>query len=213
MGRAGEHSEPAVNYPHRILFIRHGETDYNAEGRLQGQLDIALNGKGREQASSVGRTLAKRLRAEIDRLEAANAFRASPLLRVRETLELARAAMGLEPTRYGLDDGLKELTFGDWEGFTWPEIEAIDPAGAAAREREKWRFVPPNGESYADLAERIAIWLSQQSSDLFVASHGGVARALMYLLGGVDEDTAANANIFQGRALVFEPGAKFRWVG
>jgi broad specificity phosphatase PhoE len=200
-------------YPYRILFIRHGETDYNAEGRLQGQRDIPLNGRGREQASSVGRTLAKRSREELDALEAAQAFQSSPLLRVRQTLELARAAMGFEPTRYRINEGLKELTFGDWEGYTWPEIEARDPRGAAARERDKWRFTPPNGESYATLAERLSVWLSEQNSDLFVASHGGVARALMYLLGGVDEDTAANANIFQGRALVFAPGARFQWVG
>jgi probable phosphoglycerate mutase len=202
-----------VIYPYRILFIRHGETDYNAEGRLQGQRDTPLNGKGREQASAVGRTLAKLLRADLDRLEAANAFRASPLLRVRQTLELARAAMGFEPTRYELNDGLKELSFGDWEGSTWPEIEARDPAGLAARERDKWRFTPPNGESYATLSERLLVWLSQQEGDLFVASHGGVARALMYLLAGVEEETAASANIYQGRALAFEPGAKFRWVG
>ena len=200
-------------YRYRILFIRHGETDYNAEGRLQGQRDIPLNGKGREQARAVGRTLAKLLRPELDRLEAAGAFRASPLHRVRQTLELARAEMGFEPTRYELNEGLLELTFGDWEGLTWPEVAARDPAGAAARERDKWRFTPPNGESYATLAERISVWLSQQNSDLFVASHGGVARALMYLLAGVDEHKAPSANIYQGRALVFAPGERFRWVG
>jgi broad specificity phosphatase PhoE len=200
-------------YPHRILFIRHGETDYNAEGRLQGQRDIPLNGKGREQASAVGRTLAKLLRADIDRLEKLSAFHASPLIRTRQTMELARAAMGLESTRYRLDDGLKELTFGTWEGLTWPEVETRDPVGAEARERDKWRFVPPGGESYAELAERLRRWLGAQGGDLFLASHGGVARALMYLLGGIDEDRAASANIWQGRALVFEADAKFRWVG
>jgi broad specificity phosphatase PhoE len=200
-------------YPHRILFIRHGETHYNAEGRLQGQKDIPLNGKGREQASAVGRTLAKLMRADIDRLETLSAFHCSPLIRTRQTMELARAAMGFEPTRYRLDDGLKELTFGAWEGFTWPEVEARDPAGAAARERDKWRFVPPGGESYADLAERLCGWLGGVDGDLFIASHGGVARALMYLIGGVDEGTATNANVWQGRALVFEADGKFRWVG
>ncbi len=87
-------------YPFRILFIRHGETAFNAEGRLQGQQDTPLNGKGREQASAVGGTLAKFFRAEVDRLDAEAAFHCSPLARVRETLERARAAMGLEPTRY-----------------------------------------------------------------------------------------------------------------
>ena len=65
-------------YPYRILFIRHGETPYNAEGRLQGQRDIGLNGKGREQASAVGRTLRERWDAEIERLEAAGAFLPRP---------------------------------------------------------------------------------------------------------------------------------------
>ena len=119
-------------YPYRIIFIRHGETDYNAEGRLQGQRDIPLNGRGRAQASAVGPSLAKRLRADLDRLDTANAFYASPLHRTRETMELARAGMGFEPKRYALADELKELTFGAWEGLTWNEVEARDPAGAQA---------------------------------------------------------------------------------
>jgi len=200
-------------YPYRIVFIRHGETDYNAEGRLQGQRDIPLNGRGRAQASAVGSSLAKRLRAELDRLEAANAFCASPLDRTRATMELARAGMGFEPQRYALVDELKELTFGDWEGLTWSEVEARDPAGAHRREQDKWGFVPPDGESYAMLAQRVAGWLATRQGDLFLASHGGVARALMHLLGGLDPQKAANAPIHQGRALVFEPEGRFAWVG
>jgi len=213
MGGAGSQQEPALAYPHRIMFIRHGETDFNAEGRLQGQQDTPLNGKGREQASAVGRALAKCFRADLERLEAENAFHCSPLSRVRETLELARAAMGYEPSRYALADGLKELSFGAWEGSTWAEIEARDPVGVAEREKDKWRFTPPGGESYATLAERLSAWLAEQRGALFVASHGGVARAFMYLLGGLDEQKAPSVNIFQGRALVFEPGGQFRWVG
>src|SRR5271165_6974472 len=53
-------------------------------------------------------------------------FVASPLLRTRETMELARDAMGLSPKRYRLDPALRELTFGDWEGLTWPEVKAPD---------------------------------------------------------------------------------------
>ena len=58
-------------YPHRIVFVRHGETSYNAEGRLQGQRDIPLNGRGREQASAVGRALSDAMPGEIARLDAA----------------------------------------------------------------------------------------------------------------------------------------------
>lgn len=197
---------------HRLWFIRHGETDWNREGRLQGQQDIPLNPKGREQASAVGRTLRKLAGPEMDRLEAARAFVASPLLRTRQTMELARAAMGLPPEGYALRDDLKELTFGDWEGLTWPEVEARYPQGAAARALDKWDFTPPNGESYAALAERLVPWVMSIDRDLFVASHGGAARALMFLLGGIAPAAAAEANIHQGRALLFADGG-FRWLG
>jgi broad specificity phosphatase PhoE len=199
-------------FPHRIVFVRHGETSYNAESRLQGQRDIPLNGKGRDQASAVGRFLRDRLPDEMARLDAVGAFYASPLLRTRQTIELARAAMGLDPERYHLSPTLMELTFGDWEGLTWPEVEERDAAGARARDADKWNFTPPRGESYAMLVERIRPWLDARDGDCFVASHGGVARALMAILAGIPNDIAENANIWQGRALVFDKGA-FRWIG
>jgi broad specificity phosphatase PhoE len=199
-------------YPHRILFVRHGETPYNAEGRLQGQRDIPLNGKGREQASSVGRVLRDRRAGDIARLEATGAFYASPLVRTRETMELARSAMGLDPQRYHLNSTLMELTFGDWEGLTWPEVEKRDPAGAKARDADKWRFAPPRGESYEMLVERVRPWLEAREGDCFVASHGGVARAFLTILAGLPHKAAENANIWQGRALVFERGGH-QWLG
>src|SRR5208282_3126418 len=117
-----------VTFPYRIIFVRHGETPYNAENRLQGQRDVPLNARGREEARAVGRTLRARIGPEIDRLEAAGAFVASPLLRARETMELVRAAMDLPPKRYRLDAALLELTFGEWEGLTWAEVRARDAA-------------------------------------------------------------------------------------
>ena len=203
--------ERVAVFPYSILFIRHGETSYNAEGRLQGQRDIPLNGKGREQANAVGRSLKKLMPTEIARLDAAGAFVASPLLRTRETMELARAAMGLAPERYRLDPTLKELSFGDWEGLTWPEVEARDPAALRAREAGKWNFAPTDGESYAMLCDRVRPWLAARNGDAFVASHGGVARAFLALIAGVKPETAAEVGIWQGRALVFENGG-YRWV-
>jgi broad specificity phosphatase PhoE len=199
-------------YPHCIIFVRHGETAYNAEGRLQGQRDIPLNGKGRVQASSVGRILRNKRAGEIAQIEAAGAFYASPLVRTRETMELARAAMGLDPQRYQLCPSLMELTFGDWEGLTWPEVEERDPAGAKARDAGKWRFTPPRGESYEMLVERVRPWLEAREGDCFVASHGGVARAFLNVLAGLPHKAAENANIWQGRALIFEKGGH-EWLG
>ena len=197
---------------YRILFVRHGETDYNATGRLQGQRDIPLNGRGRAQASAIGRALAKAMPEAIAALEAASAFAASPLVRTRQTMELARTALGLAPQRYALEPALKELTFGEWEGLTWPQVAKRDPAGARAREADKWNFAPPGGESYAMLAERLQPWLDSLQADCFVVSHGGVARALMTLIAGVSPQAAENAEIWQGRAILFE-GGRFSWIG
>lgn len=199
-------------FPHRLIFVRHGETPYNVENRLQGQRDIPLGPRGRDQASAVGRTLRGNLGAEIDRLETADAFVASPLLRTRKTMELARDAMGLAPTRYRLDPALMELTFGDWEGLTWSEVRARDRKGVRARHADKWDYVPPEGESYAMLARRLRPWLETLTADAFVVSHGGVARALMTLIADVPKAIAADAPILQGRALAFENGG-YTWIG
>ncbi len=195
----------------RLIFVRHGETAYNAENRLQGQLDIPLNARGRDQARAVGRALRARFGAEIERLESAEAFIASPLVRARQTMEIARDAMGLPPDRYRLEATLKELSFGAWEGLIWPEIEARDSKGIRARNSDKWRFTPPGGESYATLAERLRPWLEGLTGDAFVVSHGGVARALMTLIAGVAPAKAADTPITQGRAMAFEKGG-CRWI-
>ena len=198
-------------FSYRLIFMRHGETAYNAENRLQGQLDIPLNARGREQARAAGRTLGARIGSEIKGLEGAGAFIASPLERARETMEIARDAMGLPPSRYRLDQTLKEISFGAWEGLTWPEVEARDLKGVRTRTRDKWSFVPPGGESYAMLAERLRPWLDGLTGDAFVIAHGGVARALMTLIAGVGPAKAVDAPIAQGRALRFENGG-CHWI-
>ena len=199
-------------FPHRLIFVRHGETAYNAESRLQGQLDIPLNARGREQARTVGGTLRSLIGPEIDRLDAAQAFFASPLERARETTEIARAAMGLEPELYHLDPVLKELSFGVWEGLTWAEIEIKDLKGLRARRKSRWDFAPEGGESYAMLADRLRPWLDSLTEHAFVISHGGVARVLMAMIAGIPPAKAVRTPIIQGRAIVFENGS-CRWIG
>lgn len=197
--------------PYSLIFLRHGETDWNAEGRMQGQRDIPLNGRGRDQASSVGRSVLKWLGPDAASRLAEYDFQASPLKRTRDTMELARVAMGLPPQPYSMDDRLKELTFGRWEGLTWREVQRREPEAARERMADKWSYVPPGGESYAMLIERLRPWLETVSSDTLVVSHGGVARGLMYLLADVPADVAPMADIWQGRAIIFRAGG-FRWV-
>jgi broad specificity phosphatase PhoE len=199
-------------FPHRLIFLRHGETAYNAENRLQGQLDIALNARGRDQALSVGKALGAVAGVEIREMDAAGAFFASPRVRAQQTMDIVRDAMGLKPGRYKLDARLKELSFGAWEGMTWREVEARDPKGVKVRSRDKWSFAPPGGESYATLAGRLHPWLDGLTADAFVVAHGGVARALMALIAGVAPAKAAEAPIAQGRALCFENGGCRRVV-
>jgi probable phosphoglycerate mutase len=97
-----------------VYFVRHGQTDWNAENRLQGQADIELNALGREQATQNGRKLA----GLIPDPQAFD-FVASPMKRTRATMELVRAAMGLDPYAYRTDPRLVEVNFGDWQGFTY----------------------------------------------------------------------------------------------
>jgi broad specificity phosphatase PhoE len=193
-------------FPHAIYFIRHGETDWNAEGRLQGQRDIQLNDLGRAQATRAGLIL-KALHPHPEDMD----WWVSPLSRTRETAERVRTAIGLNPTSYKTDDGLKELTFGRWEGMTWKEVRRTEPAGASRRERDKWGAVPPEGESYAMLSERVQHFLPSLRGDSVLVSHGGVARVLMALIGGHAPSRAAAEDIWQGRVLVFRDGA-CRWV-
>jgi broad specificity phosphatase PhoE len=191
--------------PPRIIFLRHGETDWNVEFRLQGQKDEPLNARGRDQARAVGRTL-RDFFAEQKLDEAQFDFIASPLCRARETMELARGSMGLNPSSYALDPRLVELSFGRWEGLTWSELTAIDPWAAKARQGDKWSFQPPGGESYAMLAERVRPWLESLTRESFVVAHGGVARVLMAMIGGISTAKAPVEDVKQGRAMIFENG-------
>jgi broad specificity phosphatase PhoE len=193
--------------PHALYFIRHGETDWNAEGRLQGQRDIPLNDLGRVQAEEAGLIL-KGLHPQPEDLD----WWVSPLTRTRETAERARAALGLHPTYYRTDERLKELTFGRWEGMTWKEVRRSDPAGAARRERDKWGAVPPDGESYAMLLERVRSFIEGLDREAVIVSHGGVARVMMAALGGYAEARACVEEIRQGQVLVFREAA-CRWAG
>ena len=75
-----------------------------------------------------------------------------------------------------------------------------------ARAADKWGYVPPNGESYAMLCDRIAGWLAEVARSSIIVSHGGVARVLMVLLAGSEPEEAASADIWQGKLLVFRAG-------
>jgi probable phosphoglycerate mutase len=133
------------------------------------------------------------------------------MARTRETMELLRAAIGLHPPSYRLDERLVEITFGAWEGMTWKEVRKAEPVAAAARERDKWSYVPPGGESYAMLADRVRPVLSDVTRDSVIVAHGGVARAFLAVACGVSTRHAASIDIWQGKVLVIE-GRRHYWA-
>jgi probable phosphoglycerate mutase len=187
-------------------------------GRLQGQTDTPLNATGRRQGVASGQILRKLL-ARDGRTTSSLTFVASPLARARDTMELALAPLAAgcrnieagRPTAtdadaaYGTDVRLKELTFGAWEGFTLTEIAARDPGLIAARERDKWHFVPPGGESYEQLCARVRDWYGTLAGDTVAVAHGGTFRVLRVILGLTTRRAAPAESVRQGAVYRFAP--------
>jgi len=188
-----------------IYYIRHGETEWNAEGRLQGTQDIPLNDLGRRQAAKAGSILAD-LFARDGRSETSLEFVASPLVRARSTMELVRGRLRLPSDQYAIDDRLREIGYGHWEGSTLPQMQEKDPELFARRQTEKWTVAPPGGESYVAVQARVTDWYHQLTEDTVAVAHGGTARALMVALGIETPGSAADLTIEQGAVYVFGDG-------
>jgi broad specificity phosphatase PhoE len=191
--------------PPTIYYIRHGETAWNAEGKLQGTRDIPLNDLGRKQAAKAGSILGD-LFAPGGRIEASLKFVASPLTRARSTMQLVRNSLSLPPDDYAIDHRLREIGYGRWEGSTLAEMQALDPELFFKRQSEKWTVSPPGGESYVAVQSRMTDWYNDLTGDTVAVAHGGTARALMVVLGIETPATAAELTIEQGAVYVFSNG-------
>ena len=191
-----------------VYIVRHGQTAWNAEGRLQGQAETDITDLGRAQADANGAKL-KALIAEPDDFD----FVASPMRRTRETMQRIRAAMGLDPDAYRVDRRLVEVSFGDWQGFTFLELEAMTPGATAVRSRDKWNFLPPGegAESYQMLMERIVPVFEEFLQPTVCVTHGGVIRALVRHLTGLSMKEAARMPIPQDQVLRLQDG-RLEWL-
>ena len=185
-----------------IYYIRHGETEWNALGRLQGTQDIPLNALGRVQAVQAGNILSQ-LVARNGHDAMRLPYVASPLSRARATMELVRETLQLPVEDYALDAWLREIGYGKWEGATLPEMQAADPVFYAKRLTEKWTLAPEGGETYADVERRVRDWYDQLTGDIVAVAHGGTARALMVALGFETPNRAVDLPIQQGAVYVF----------
>ncbi|KQV68175.1 histidine phosphatase family protein [Rhizobium sp. Root1220] len=194
-----------------IYVVRHGQTDWNAERRLQGQKDIPLNTIGREQARQNGIDLAEILKVEAIPFD----FVASPLSRTRATMEILRAAMDLPPKDYRTDERLVEVSFGDWEGFTIKELKTTVRDRIAERNLNKWDFIPPgdDAESYEIMSWRVASWLNSVDRPTVCVTHGGVIRSLFRTIAKWPKAEAAEGEIPQDRILKIDTtDALIGWI-
>jgi broad specificity phosphatase PhoE len=104
---------------------------------------------------------------------------------------------------YALDDRLREIGYGHWEGSTLAQMQASDPDLFATRQTDKWTVPPPGGESYASVQIRMRDWYDSLQADTVAVAHGGTARALMVALGIETPASASDLFIEQGVVYVF----------
>ncbi len=185
-----------------IYFIRHGETDWNKVGRLQGQTDVPINARGRQQAARNGGLL-----AEMADDIAECAFIASPLLRTRQTMEIVLKALGRRADDFATDERLKEINFGRWEGMTWKELKVTDRPAYDARYRDPWSVCAPGGECYADLSLRTRDWLASLTRPTVVVSHGGISRCLRGLVLSLPAAEVPHLDVPQDKIMLVDDGA------
>ncbi len=167
----------------KLILVRHGQTDYNAQFRYQGQSDIPLN--------EVGLAQAEKLRMRLSDFQFDMAY-CSDLQRARRTAEiiLRDHSSGLEATSTPL---LREVNGGGFEGLTWSEISDRYPEISRQWSEDRAAISPPDGESLNHAVERIIRFLEQfktippsEERTVLIATHGGVIGVLLCYLMGMD---------------------------
>jgi len=163
----------------RLLLIRHGETVWNAEGRFQGQTDVALSPRGEQQAAALARVIES---------EAVDVFYASDLQRAWQTALILADALGVPLHQ---EARLREMAFGRWEGLTYTELQQCDADRLAAWQADPSRTAPPGGETLLQITERVnaalqTILATEHAHRVALVAHSGPLRVLLCLALGFD---------------------------
>lgn len=158
-----------------IYLVRHGETVWNRDDRIQGQQDAPLTERGVAQARRAGLTL-RDLMAD----DTPYTLIRSPLGRAWRSAELILDALGPRVGEVRTEERVMEMSWGRWEGLLRREIMARDPELWRRFEADSWTVPPPEGESYGMLAARARDWLASVAEEprLVVVAHGGFGRML-----------------------------------
>ena len=168
-----------------LYMLRHGETAWNTERRMQGSKNSDLTARGRVQALAMGRTLKR----ELEREPGPTIFLRSPLGRTRETSEIIGQELGLSASDWREDVRLAELSYGSWEGFSWAEIEIDHPTALADWRADPHGYCPPGGETHAALRLRCEAMLAEiaaSNTRTVVVSHGVSGAVVRGLHLGLD---------------------------
>lgn len=170
----------------KFYLTRHGETDWNLQNRIQGQTDTLLNERGREQA----RELARHLKAGYE----IKTIYTSRQRRARETAEVIGETIHVTPI---VREGLEEISLGRWEGYTWKQVREQFQAEYQAWYTNRRYQVPPGGESYQQLLDRLLPALAEifdaHSENVLMVTHSAVIMTLLtYLYDTPFEDMAKN---------------------
>jgi broad specificity phosphatase PhoE len=171
----------AVKLP-EIYIVRASETAWEREGRQLGHRDSPISAKGIEQALAAGRVLKDLVG---DRESAC--IETSPLGRAGHTAAMLCAELGLEPDAMIFSPELIDYNLGAWQGLTNAEIDAQYPGARVSREKDKWHYVVPGGESYADVQQRIQRWLAgRRLAEVTIAvTHRMISRVLQGSYAGM----------------------------
>ncbi len=183
--------------PDALIFVRHGETDWNKNGLIQGSVDTDLNETGHTQAKHVGALLAQQDIPWTD-----YQIIVSPQRRAQQTSEyILKALNRTDPTT---DKRVRELEFGIWEGKPFWELKASPIYPADSESRFFWR--PEGGESYEDGVARVNHWRSSLTRPTLVISHGAVGRCLMGSITGLGPRDLVNLPTPQGKFCSLKDG-------
>lgn len=163
-----------------LYFVRHGQTEWNAIGRMQGQWNSDLNELGRKQADVNGEFL---MHLGIEYLVA------SPLDRTRQTAEIIDGHLG---TNFDVDDRIKEWHCGDWSGEMWDEVPVKWPEEFAAWQSDQFYYRGPGTENYPDMIDRAKPFLDKILANEFdkiaIVSHGMIGRVMVGVLLSMTPD-------------------------
>jgi probable phosphoglycerate mutase len=171
-----------------IYLIRHGETEWNAQGRFQGRLDSVLTNTGVKQAEAIGSRLAG-LELSFD------AFITSPLGRTRQTAAIIAGLARLPAVQ--CDDRLAEVSLGSWDGLTDIDIDAQWPGLLDGSTQFDWFFRSPDGESYDAVFQRAECWLRERQGVTVAVSHGLISRLIRGAYIGLPKTEALNLPVPQ----------------